>query len=184
MFIDLEEGGRGKEKRHRLVVFRTRLYWGSNLQPEYVSWQGMGPAPFWCMGWRSNQLSHQARATSYIFKCIQLITSTSKNLSYRNTVQRLARQFSWLEHHPNTSRLWVRSLVRTHEESTNEHWLMWLSGLSTGLWIKRSPVGFPVRTHARVAGQVPGARGNQSMYLLHIDVSLPLSFPSPLSKIK
>ena len=39
-------------------------------------------------------------------------------------------------------------------------------------------VRFPVRAHAWVAGQVPiwgRARGNQSMYFSHINVSLPLS---------
>ena len=41
-------------------------------------------------------------------------------------------------------------------------------------------VGFPVRAHAWVVGWVPGwgcVRGNQSMYLLYIDVSLPLFLP-------
>ena len=28
-------------------------------------------------------------------------------------------------------------------------WLLWLSGLSTGLQTKGSPVGFPVRAYAR-----------------------------------
>ena len=34
-------------------------------------------------------------------------------------------------------------------------WLVWLSGLSAGLQTQGSPVGFPVRAHAWVAGQVP-----------------------------
>ena len=34
-------------------------------------------------------------------------------------------------------------------------WLVWLSGLSTGLQIKGSLVQFPVRAHASVVGQVP-----------------------------
>ena len=38
-------------------------------------------------------------------------------------------------------------------------WLVWLSGLGVVLQIKRSPVRFPVRTHAWVAGQVP-SRGS------------------------
>ena len=56
-------------------------------------------------------------------------------------------------------------------------WLVWLSGLSASLQTKRSPVGFPVGAQAWVAGQVPfwgRARGDQSMYLLHMDVSLSL----------
>ena len=59
-------------------------------------------------------------------------------------------------------------------------------GLSADLQTKRLQVGFPVGAHAWDVGQVHGwghARGNQWMYLLHIDASLPLSLPSPLSKI-
>ena len=58
---------------------------------------------------------------------------------------------------------------------------MWLSRSSAGLQTKRSPVRVPVRAHAWVVGRVPGwghARGNWSMFLSHIDVSLLLS-PSP-----
>ena len=33
-------------------------------------------------------------------------------------------------------------------------WLLWLSGLSTSLGTKGSPVRFPVREHAWIAGQV------------------------------
>ena len=60
-------------------------------------------------------------------------------------------------------------------------WLGWLSGLSTRLGTKGSPVGFPVRTHAWVAGQVPSGeckRGNHTLMFL----SFSFSFPSPLSK--
>ena len=59
-------------------------------------------------------------------------------------------------------------------------WLVWLSGLSGGLW--KSQVQFPVRAHTWVAGQVPSwgrARGNQLMYLF-----LFFSLPCPLSKKK
>ena len=58
--------------------------------------------------------------------------------------------------------------------------LVWLSGLSTGLWMERSLVWFRVRAHAWLSGQVPSwghVRGNQLMYLLHIDVFLPLFLP-------
>ena len=37
-----------------------------------------------------------------------------------------------------------------------EPWLVRLSGFSTGLGNKGSPVQFPVRAHAWVSGQVPG----------------------------
>ena len=60
---------------------------------------------------------------------------------------------------------------------------MWLSGLSTGLRTKGSPVRFPVRAHAWVVGQVPSrgyVRGNHTLMF----VSLSFSLPSPLSKNK
>ena len=59
---------------------------------------------------------------------------------------------------------------------------VWLSGLSACLRTKGSPVQFPDRAHAWVSGQIHGwggVRGNRSMYLSHIDVSLPLSFSLP-----
>ena len=34
-------------------------------------------------------------------------------------------------------------------------WLVWLNGLCAGLRTKGQPDGFPVRTHAWVAGQMP-----------------------------
>ena len=67
---------------------------------------------------------------------------------------------------------------------------MWLSGLGIVLPTKRSRVPFPVRAHAWVVGQVPGwlgvRRSNQSMFLSHITISLPLLLPPPpsLSKTK
>ena len=64
----------------------------------------------------------------------------------------------------------------------NMPWLVWLSGLSAGLWSKGSLVPFLVRAHAWVAGQVPseGAHDRQP----HTDVSLPFSLPSPLKMNK
>ena len=60
-------------------------------------------------------------------------------------------------------------------------WPVWLSGLNTVLQTERLQVWFPVRAHSWVVGQVPGVRGgergNWSMFLSHIDVSLPLSLP-------
>ena len=61
--------------------------------------------------------------------------------------------------------------------------LVWVSGLSAGLRTKGSPVRFPVRAHAWVAGPVPSrghTRGNHTLMFL------PLSFYllSPLSKNK
>ena len=59
-------------------------------------------------------------------------------------------------------------------------WLVWLSGLGSSLQTKRSLVQFQFRAHAWVVGQVPGGasgRGNQLMYLLNINASLPLFLP-------
>ena len=43
---------------------------------------------------------------------------------------------------------------RLKRNTPNLPWLVWLSGLSASLRINRSPVRFPVRAHAWVAGQV------------------------------
>ena len=62
-------------------------------------------------------------------------------------------------------------------------WLVWLSGLSADLRTSGSLVQFPVRAHARVAGQVLSrgdVRGNHTIMFL----SLSFSFPSLLSKDK
>ena len=62
-------------------------------------------------------------------------------------------------------------------------WLVWLSGLSTGLQTKRSTVRFPVRAHAWVECQVPSkgcVRGNHTL----MSISLSSSLTSPLSKNK
>ena len=72
----------------------------------------------------------------------------------------------------------------THHHSPFENisspWLVWLSGLSTGLQTERLPVRGPVRTHAWIAGQVPIWEVFERQL---IDVSLPLSLP-PLTKNK
>ena len=60
-------------------------------------------------------------------------------------------------------------------------WLVWLSGLSTGLQTKGLLVQFPVRVHAWVLGQVPSwghSKDNHTMMFL----SLSFSLPSPLWK--
>ena len=57
-------------------------------------------------------------------------------------------------------------------------WLLWLSGLSTGLQTKELPVQFPVRAHAWVAGQVLSGgcmRGNHTVIFLSVSSSFPLS---------
>ena len=56
---------------------------------------------------------------------------------------------------------------------------MWLSGLSTSLQTKGSPVQFPVKAHAWVADEVP-SRG-QCDRQPHINASLPFFLPPFLS---
>ena len=66
-------------------------------------------------------------------------------------------------------------------KSNMQPWLVWLSGLSAGLWTGGSPVWFPVGVQVWVVGQVPGGEhvgGNQTLIFL----SLSFSFPSPLFK--
>ena len=72
------------------------------------------------------------------------------------------------------------------DKSQNQPWMVWLSRWGVGLQTKGSPVQFPVRAHAWVAGQVPTwgrVRGSQMTFLLHIDVSLPLFLP-PFPSLK
>ena len=69
--------------------------------------------------------------------------------------------------------LWFPGAVLGKVELLKRHippCLVWLSGLSAGLWPKGSLVWFLVRTHAWVAGQVPSMGHKRQP---HIDVSLP-----------
>ena len=70
------------------------------------------------------------------------------------------------------------SVKRLASRIYKEPWLVWLSGLSSRLLSNGSPVRFPVRVHAWVAGQVPSGRTHEGQP--HIDVSLPLFLSSPL----
>ena len=75
----------------------------------------------------------------------------------------------------------ILQLLRTvNKEYTKEKkgpWLVWLSGLSSSLQTKGSPVQFPVRAHAWVAGQVPSrgcTRGNHTLMFLSFSLPPPL----------
>ena len=75
-----------------------------------------------------------------------------------------------------TSKLNPKKEKKGNNESKTMPWLVWLGGLSAGLRIERSPVRFPVRTHAWVAGQVPCwvcARGNHTLMCLFLSFSFP-----------
>ena len=95
----------------------------------------------------------------------------------------------WIRFYNNTEFNQPGSALSEFIRNLNQPWLVWLSGLSIGLWIEGSPVQFLVRAHAWVVGQVTSwgcARGNQWMYLSHISLtcfSLSLSL-SPTSSLK
>ena len=75
---------------------------------------------------------------------------------------------------------WADAVIRTHRvKYLVWPWLVYLSGLSTGLRTKGLLVRFPVRAHAWVADQVPGGGGVRSNHTLMF-LSLSFSFPSPL----
>ena len=88
--------------------------------------------------------------------------------------------------------LQIKATVRCHfkpvsvaiiKKIKNEKWLwlVWLRGLSAGLRTKGSPVPFPVRAYAWVAGQIPqsGALERQ-LHIEKLNVELPLNPASPL----
>ena len=60
-----------------------------------------------------------------------------------------------------------------------EPWVVWLSGVSTGLQTKGLLVQFPVRAHAWVVGQV-SSRGCSSRNHTLVFLSLSFSLPSSL----
>ena len=66
IYLLILERGREREKdqceKYWLVASHTCPKWGLYLPHRYVPWPEIEPATFWCMGWCSNQLSHQARA--------------------------------------------------------------------------------------------------------------------------
>ena len=63
-------------------------------------------------------------------------------------------------------------------------WLVWLSGLSTGLQTERLLVQFPVRTHAWAVGQVPSWGRVRSTSSMFHSFSVSLPFPSLTNKFK
>ena len=77
----------------------------------------------------------------------------------------------------------VQSLSLHSQKIVDEPWLVWLSGLSTGLGTKGLRVQFPVRAYVWVAGQLPSRvhmRGNHTFIFLSHSFSL----PSPASNNK
>ena len=54
-------------EKHWSAASRVHTDQGSNLPPRYVPWPGTEAATYWCVGWRSSQLSHPARAEVVTF---------------------------------------------------------------------------------------------------------------------
>ena len=78
----------------------------------------------------------------------------------------------------------LATAIRQEKEITAiQPWLVWLSGLSVGLWSKGSLVWFPVGAHAWVSGQVPCRRRTRGNYTLMF-LSRSFSLLSPLSQNK
>ena len=77
--------------------------------------------------------------------------------------------------------LLTRAKNGNHSNFYQQPWLVWLSWLSTCLQNKRSPVWFPVRTHAWVGGQIPSWGIREAT---NINVSFPFSLPPLLSENK
>ena len=99
---------------------------------------------------------------TYIFKYIVLYIYTYQRYFTRSIITPLKDMHS----------------LNWNKELIEKPWLVWLSGLSTGLQTKGSLVQFPVRAHAWVVGQIPSEgyeRGNYTLVFLSLSPFLPLS---------
>ena len=135
-------------------------YWGPGLQPRHVSWLGIEPGTLWFTGRHSIHWATPAREGT---------TSWNWDTKWQNSL--------W---ETNLGSWQIQSLDMHLSKLREQPQLVWLSGLSAGLWTRGSPIQFPVRAHAWVAGQVPSRVSKRKP---HVGVSLPLFLPPfPLSK--
>ena len=160
--------------------------WGWNSQPRYEPWLGIKPAVFWCTGQCSNNWATQPRqAISFYFVVCKLeqlfvgiccltvqLWEWRQLLSYKERATCDILFDSWAVYEKGGPPPKWNYLT----------WLVWLSVLSACLWTKGSPVQFPVKAHAWIAGQVPlcGMHERQPHTLMIL--SLSFSLPSLLSK--
>ena len=79
--------------------------------------------------------------------------------------------------------------ISESKKQSKQLWLVWLSGLSAGLWTKGSQVLFPVRAHVWVPGSVPVELVQEatdqcfSLTSMFLSLSLSPSFLLPLNSI-
>ena len=108
-------------------------------------------------------------------------------LTNNNIQENSKRQFNKLRNKINEQKeYFIKEIKIVYIKKANRPWLVWLS--CWALSHKPKSHGFDSQS-----GHMSGLRvqslvgvcsgGNTSMFLSHTDVSLPLSFPSPLSKI-
>ena len=164
--------------------------WGPSLQPRHVPWLGIKPVTLWFAGWHSIHWATPARAVKIFlmftwFLKESLSDSLGDNLFLPSDC--LFHKHSSLRRDHVFSAFFVFLVPsRVCDQLKNnklQPWLVWLSGLSASLWTNGSPVRFPVRAHAWVAGQVPS--GSVWKATKHWCFSLSLSPSLPvLSKNK
>ena len=116
---------------------------------------------------------------SYLFIIVYIHVNKLKYMSFYKCLFCLVRLYIHLHFPPSVSILWslyAQAIVRVIRKNTP--CLVWLSGLSTGLWSKGSLVQSPVRAQAWVSGPVPSrgcTRGNHTLMFLSLSFSLPSS---------
>ena len=94
----------------------------------------------WSQTWRYKCEGQQhIDGAGWMRPCWEVVCLTQDQASKSSNLQRLGRGGG----------------VSKIAKMSGEPWLVWLSGLSAGLWTERSLVQFPVKVHAWVAGQVP-----------------------------
>ena len=125
-------------------------------------------------GSRNDQLSNCSPPYHCSLSCFLVLF-----VLYQGSFKKKKNHEKWQQNPQTLDISYEGSLILQAIRSKRLLWLVWLSGLSTGLWTKRSLVRFPVRAHAWVAGQVLSrgcSRGKHTlMFLSPLFPSLPLS---------
>ena len=145
------------------------------------------------------ELDYSIGSTSYLLRSLKQECGIKSGIFRGATgVENIKNEYSYFCLKNKRLTIVIFNIGINRIKNTLKPWLVWLSGLSTGLQSKRSLVLFPIRAHAWVAGKVCSwvftwghVRSSQSMFVSHVDVclthwflSLPIFLPSPLSKNK